>query len=174
MKLFLLNLQLQLPYSYAILLKELAIYIVPIWSKADFNLLRQSFLSLCNCEEFTLSLLPCINVLWKKYICNCLNLIPTKMSSSKFLGSLVTLNSQSVKKQRAYNHAHLTNHQLIGPPKQEDIMCSKILEQKQVSDTARTIITGIRHSNYFSYTLGSLGQMSICQVKLLDSMRLEK
>ena len=86
-----------------------------LWSRANFNIIRQSILSLC--EEFTstYSVITHINILWNNFldICNqCLNLIPTKMSSSKFHQPWITSHIKQLthKKQWAYDRAHLTNH----------------------------------------------------------------
>ena len=86
-----------------------------LWSKTDFNEIRHTILPLCNEFVSTYSAATPINVLWNKFsdICiQCLNLIPTKMSSSKLHQPWITnqIKRLSRKKQRLYNRARLTNH----------------------------------------------------------------
>ncbi|XP_065901865.1 uncharacterized protein [Dysidea avara] len=85
-----------------------------LWSKADFNHIRQSIQSLC--EDFVITYPPTtpINILWNKFsdICTqCLNLIPTKWSTTKQKQPWITRQIKQLtrKKQRAYKRAHLTN-----------------------------------------------------------------
>ena len=85
-----------------------------LWSKADFNHIRQSIQSLC--EDFVVTYPPTtpINILWNKFsdICTqCLNLIPTKWSTTKQKQPWITRQIKQLtrKKQRAYKRASLTN-----------------------------------------------------------------
>ena len=83
--------------------------------KLTFNYIRQSIQSLC--EEFVSSFVVTtpVSTLWNRFsqICNhCLNLIPSKWSTTKHNQPWITrhIKQLSRKKQRAYNHARLTNH----------------------------------------------------------------
>jgi len=85
-----------------------------LWSKADFNNIRQSIQSLC--EEFVITYPPStpINTLWNHFsdICTqCLNMVPTKWSTTKQKQPWVTRQIKQLtrKKQRAYKRARLTN-----------------------------------------------------------------
>ena len=86
-----------------------------LWSKADFNQIRQSIQSLC--EEFvsSFSLSTSISILWNKFskICNhCLKMILYKWGSPNHNQPWITRHIKQLthRKQRAYNCACLTNH----------------------------------------------------------------
>ena len=86
-----------------------------LWSKANFNYIRQSIQSLC--EDFVsfFTVTTPITTLWNRFsdICNhCLKLIPSKWSTTKQNQPWITrhIKQLSRKKQRAYNRARLTNH----------------------------------------------------------------
>ena len=86
-----------------------------LWSKANFNYIRQSIQSLC--EEFVSSFAVTtpVSTLWNEFskICNhCLSLIPSKWSTTKQNQPWIThhIKQLSRKKQRAYNRARLTKH----------------------------------------------------------------
>ena len=94
------NIHLQDPYKRLIYL----------WSKADFNIIRQNMQLLIQDYMSSYSVSTPINVLWNKFadICDyCLKLIPTKTSSSKFHQPWITNHVKRLthRKQRAYNHA---------------------------------------------------------------------
>jgi len=86
---------------------------VYLWSRADFDQIRQEIQSLC--EEFTAvnsSSTP-VNVLWNDFssICNIgLNMVPTKLTSSKPSQPWISRNVKQLsrRKQRAYNRARTT------------------------------------------------------------------
>ena len=86
-----------------------------LWSKANFNFIRQSIQSLC--EEFVSSFVVTtpVSTLWNRFseIWNhCLNLIPSKWSTTKQNQPWIThhIKQLSRKKQQAYNRALLMNH----------------------------------------------------------------
>jgi len=89
--------------------------LIYLWSKADFNLIRENIQLLCQDFMSNYSASTPINVLWNKFtdICDhCLRLIPTKTASSKFHHPWITTYVKRLtrRKQRAYNRAKQTNH----------------------------------------------------------------
>ena len=86
-----------------------------MWSKADFNYIRQSIQSLCEDFVINFSITTPVSTSWNKFsdICNqCLKLIPSKWSSNKRKQPWITSHIKQIthKKQRAYNRARLTNY----------------------------------------------------------------
>ena len=86
-----------------------------LWSKANFNYIRQSIQSLCEDFVSSFTVTTPITTLWNGFsdICNhCLKLIPSKWSTTKQNQPWITrhIKQLSRKKQRAYNRARLTNH----------------------------------------------------------------
>ena len=85
-----------------------------LWSQADLQNVKNRTGSLC--EEFVSSYSSSIpvEILWNNFvrICNtCLDLVPTKLSSSSFKQPWITTHIKrlSRRKQRAYNYARKTN-----------------------------------------------------------------
>ena len=96
-------------YSCVTLLKDPSTY----GPRQTLIKIRHTILALCNEFLSTYSVTTPINMLWNKFldICiQCLNLIPTKMSSSKLHQPSSQIKRLIRKKQRLYNHARLTNH----------------------------------------------------------------
>lgn len=86
-----------------------------LWSKADFIHIRQFIESLCEDFVATYPSTTPVNILWNKFfdICiQCLNLIPTKWSTTKQKQPWITRKIKQLtrKKQRAYKRARLTNN----------------------------------------------------------------
>ena len=89
--------------------------LIYLWSKADFNNIRQNIQSLIQEYMSSYSVSTPVNVFWNKFsdICyHCLKLIPTKTLSAKFHQPWITNHVKRLtrRKQQVYNHARLTNH----------------------------------------------------------------